>query len=67
MILHDMGGKWHGYVADQAIAFPVSGKFDYKQKAIYNAVYYAQKAVLEVLKPGVHWEDMHLLAEKVIL
>ncbi len=67
MLLHDMGGKWHGYCADLAITFPVDGKFTEHQKAIYNAVYYAQKAVLEALKPGVNWEDMHLLAEKVIL
>lgn len=67
MLLHDMGGKWYGYCADQAITFPVNGKFTEKQKAIYNAVYEAQKAVLEVLKPGVNWGDMHLLAEKVIL
>jgi len=32
MVLLDMGGKWHGYVADQAMTFPVSGKFDQKQK-----------------------------------
>eukprot|EP00919_Chromeraceae_sp_WS-2016_P038911 GHVR01092867.1.p1 GENE.GHVR01092867.1~~GHVR01092867.1.p1 ORF type:complete len:105 (-),score=8.91 GHVR01092867.1:401-715(-) len=46
MLLHDMGGKWYGYCADQAITFPVDGKFTEKQKHIYNAVYYAQKAVL---------------------
>lgn len=27
MALHDMGGKWYGYCADQAITFPVDGKF----------------------------------------
>lgn len=32
MILHDMGGKWHGYCADQAITFPVDGKFTEQQK-----------------------------------
>ena len=62
-----MGGKWYGYCADQAITFPVDGKFTEKQKQIYNAVYYAQRAVLDVLKAGSNWDDMHLLAEKVIL
>jgi len=46
MLLHDMGGKWYGYCADQAITFPVNGKFTEKQKKIYIAVYEAQKAVL---------------------
>ena len=62
MALHDMGGKWYGYCADQAVTFPVSGKFTDKQKQIYNAVYEAQREVLKVLKPGVKWDDMHLLA-----
>lgn len=62
-----MGGKWHGYCADQAITFPVDGKFTEKQKAIYNAVYEAQKKVLETMRPGLNWADMHLLAERVIL
>lgn len=50
-----MGGKWYGYCADQAITFPVDGKFTDKQKEIYIAVYEAQKAVEDVLKPGVNW------------
>lgn len=62
-----MGGRWHGYCADQAITFPVDGKFTDRQKNIYNAVYEAQKTVHQTLKPGVSWDDMHLLAEKVIL
>ena len=32
MVLLDMGGKWYGYVADQAITFPVSGKFTQHQR-----------------------------------
>jgi len=39
MVLLDLGGKWYGYVADQAITFPVSGKFTEKQRRVYNAVY----------------------------
>jgi len=38
MMLLDMGGKWYGYVSDQAITFPVSGKFNDKQRKIYTAV-----------------------------
>lgn len=67
MVLLDMGGRWYGYIADQSMTFPVSGKFDEKQKAIYTAVLEAQKAVKSQIKPGVKWDDMHLLAEKVIL
>lgn len=67
MILLDMGGRWYGYIADQAMTFPVSGKFDEKQRAIYTAVLEAQKTVKAQIKPGVKWDEMHLLAERVIL
>lgn len=62
MVLLDLGGRWYGYVADQAMTFPVSGKFDEKQRAVYSAVLDAQKIVKAHVKPGVKWEDMHLLA-----
>ena len=32
MSLQDMGGRWYGYVTDQAITFPVDGKFTQKQR-----------------------------------
>lgn len=62
-----MGGKWYGYVTDQAITFPVDGMFTPKQREIYIAVYEAQKKVVETAKEGVKWTDMHLLAEEIIL
>lgn len=67
MVMLDLGGRWYGYVADQAITFPVNGKFTPKQRDVYQAVYQAQRAVEAVVKPGVLWEDMHLLAERIIL
>jgi Xaa-Pro dipeptidase len=67
MVLLDLGGKWYGYVADQAMTFPVSGKFTPKQREVYEAVFEAQSAVKAAVRPGVQWEDMHLLAERIIL
>ena len=34
-----MGGRYYGYVADQAITYPVGGKFSSDQSKIYTAVY----------------------------
>jgi Xaa-Pro dipeptidase len=67
MVLHDMGGKFYGYCADQAITFPVSGKFTEKQLQVYEAVRLAQQKVMETMKEGVDWTEMHLLAEKIII
>lgn len=38
LILNDMGGKYYGYCSDITITFPSNGKFNEKQKVIYNAV-----------------------------
>ena len=47
-------------------SYPVNGKFTEDQKVIYNIVLDSQQAVMKAMKPGVAWEDMHRLAEKVI-
>jgi Xaa-Pro dipeptidase len=67
LLLADMGGKYYGYSADITVTFPINGKFTKKQKEIYDAVLDAQNAVKQAAKPGVKWEDMHLLAEQTIV
>ena len=49
------------------ISFPVNGKFSENQLLVYNAVLDAQIAVIEVMRPGVSWLEMHRTAERAIL
>ncbi|XP_015584879.1 xaa-Pro dipeptidase isoform X2 [Cephus cinctus] len=65
--LFDMGANYCGYAADITCSFPANGKFTEDQKMIYNAVLDACNAVLQSVKPGVSWVDMHLLSNKVLL
>lgn len=67
MCLFDMGGEYYCYTSDITCSFPASGKFTDKQKLIYNAVYKSSRAVMESVKPGVCWVDMHKLADRVHL
>nr|CAB3264778.1 xaa-Pro dipeptidase [Phallusia mammillata] len=67
MCLFDMGGEYYCYASDITCSYPVNGKFTDDQKAIYNAVLKANRAVQKALKPGVSWVDMHLLADRVQL
>ena len=57
----------HHYASDITSSFPVNGKFTKKQKDIYELVLKANRAVMGIVKPGVSWVDMHLLAERIIL
>lgn len=66
-MLVDQAHGVHHYCSDITSSFPVNGKFTQKQKAIYELVLKANRTVIDHLKPGVTWPDMHLLTERVIL
>lgn len=65
--LLDMGADYHGYVSDITCTFPLSGTFTDDQRAIYNGVLNAQRAVLAMMAPGVSWLACHQAAEREIL
>mmetsp|Transcript_15388 Transcript_15388/g.39688 ORF Transcript_15388/g.39688 Transcript_15388/m.39688 type:complete len:543 (+) Transcript_15388:96-1724(+) len=65
--LLDMGAEYHCYCSDITCSFPVSGKFDDRQRMVYNGVLNAVRAVEEAMKPGIAWPDMHRLATRSIL
>jgi len=67
LMLIDMGIRLGGYCSDVTSTIPVNGKFSTTQKNIYDIVLNSNRAVIDKLKPGVYWPDMHLLAESVIL
>lgn len=54
------------YASDITRTIPVSGKFTDKQKEIYEIVLKANMSVIDAVKPGVKYRDMHLLSAKVI-
>ena len=67
MILMDAGVQLNGYASDITTTFPINGKFTEKQAAIYNAVLKANRDVISALKPGINWQELHILAEDVML
>ncbi|CAF1497185.1 unnamed protein product, partial [Didymodactylos carnosus] len=67
LCLFDMGGEYYCYASDITCSFPVSGHFTREQRIVYEAVLDANRHVMESVRPGVSWVDMHLLAERVQL
>lgn len=47
-----MGAEYYCYASDITCSFPANGKFNEKQKIIYNAVLAANRAVIAHAKPG---------------
>ena len=66
LILMDLGAEYHGYTADVTRTLPVNGKFTPEQKAIYDLVYEAQEAAIEVCKEGTNFSELFLTTANVI-
>lgn len=52
LVLIDAGCELHGYAADITRTFPINGKFNTEQKAIYELVLKAQIEAIKLLVPG---------------
>lgn len=59
LIMFDLGAQYKYYNADISRTFPVGGKFTRRQKDIYNIVLEAQKAVIDIIKPGIPFKKLN--------
>jgi Xaa-Pro aminopeptidase len=66
LLLLDAGVEFEHYAADITRTFPVNGRFTNEQRLIYRAVLNTQLAVIELIKPGVEWNQLQTTAERVI-
>ena len=66
LVLIDAGVEYKYYCADVTRTFPVNGKFTPKQRAIYEAVLTTQLEVINQIRPGIRFNSLQLLAERVI-
>lgn len=62
----DTGAEVNHYSADIQRNVPADGTFTKEQKKIYQVVLDVQKAVIERIRPGVKWWDLHNLAVKML-
>lgn len=67
LLLVDAGAEWGCYASDITRTFPISGKFTKESRAIYDIVLKMQEDCIAMLKEGVAWDDVHLLAHKVAI
>ena len=66
LLLIDAGCEVEGYASDITRTFPINGKFSPAQQDVYEIVLKAQKAAINKVKPGNHWNDPHNAAVRVI-
>ncbi len=58
LLLMDIGAEYKYYSGDISRTFPVNGKFNKRQKEIYNIVLNSQKKGLAEIKPGNGFKDV---------
>lgn len=67
LLLMDAGAEssMH-YATDHTRTMPVGGKFNERQRAIYQIVLDAQVQAIQAMKPGIPFRDIHFLAAGII-
>ena len=66
LLLLDLGAKVGGYCADITRTYPVGGRYTERQKAIYDIVLRANRAVAGAARPGVTCAQLNDLCKKVL-
>jgi len=66
-ILIDAGAEWNNYASDVTRCFPISGEWSKEHREIYDAVREMQFKTMELIKPDVEWDELHLLAHKILI
>ncbi|HUM45617.1 MAG TPA: aminopeptidase P family protein [Chitinophagales bacterium] len=59
LLLLDFGADYGNYAADLTRTIPVSGKFNPRQKEVYNAVLRVQRQSIALLRPGTIINEYH--------
>jgi Xaa-Pro aminopeptidase len=66
LVLVDIGAEYGRYAADVTRTYPADGRFNDRQRLVYETVLRAQQACVAMVRPGVYVEDLYLAAEKII-
>ncbi len=71
LILLDVGAEYANYSSDLTRTIPVNGRFNKRQKEVYNAVLHVKKEAEKLLIPGkmlaeYHKQVGHLMEEQLI-
>ena len=67
LVLVDAGCEFEYYAADVTRTFPVNGRFNPEQRAVYDLVLAAHQAAIGEIRAGNHWNQPHDASVRVIV
>ncbi|MBK56857.1 MAG: X-Pro aminopeptidase [Flavobacteriaceae bacterium] len=66
LLLLDVGAEYANYSSDMTRTIPVSGKFNKRQKDVYNSVLNVKNEATKLLTPGIFWKEHHKEVGKIM-
>ena len=66
LVVVDIGAEYGRYAADVTRTYPANGTFSDRQRLVYETVLRAQQTCIDMVRPGVYVEDLHVKAEEII-
>jgi Xaa-Pro aminopeptidase len=66
LLLIDAGAEHEYYASDVTRTFPVNGRFNAEQRALYELVLEAQLAAIDAVRPGVSFVAVHELTVEIL-
>jgi Xaa-Pro aminopeptidase len=61
LLLIDAGAEYNFYSGDITRTYPVNGRFSSAQKKVYEGVLKIQKEIINYVKPGIYFKDLHAM------
>ena len=65
-MLLDLGARIDGYNSDITRTYPVNGRFNERQKQVYDIVLAANRKIVEVAKPGMTTKELNEVCKDVL-
>lgn len=67
LMLFDLGALYNNYGSDISRTYPLSGKFNERQKTIYEIVLKANKESIKFVKPGITWKELNKYGKDILI
>ncbi|ODQ64789.1 hypothetical protein NADFUDRAFT_52412 [Nadsonia fulvescens var. elongata DSM 6958] len=67
LVLIDAGAEWKNYASDVTRSFPIDGEWSKEAREIYETVFDMQKQCIKAVKPGAHWDELHILSHTILI
>lgn len=66
LLLIDAGAEYNYFTGDITRTFPINGQFTESQARLYSEVLKVQKEIIQFIKPGVFFKDLHEMANNLL-